>query len=47
MNHPAKNKKKTVDAIEDSVDERNLIDLDEAVTIADLLVLLGTFGTNC
>ena len=23
------------------------IDLDEAVTIADLLVLLGAFGTNC
>lgn len=34
MNHPAKNKKKTVDAIEDSVDERNLIDLDEAVELS-------------
>ena len=30
MNHPAKNKKKTALAAEDSVDERNLIDLEEA-----------------
>ena len=35
MNHPAKNKKKTVTAVaEDSVDDRNLIDLEEAVELS-------------
>jgi predicted negative regulator of RcsB-dependent stress response len=34
MNHPAKNKKKTIAAVEETIDERNLIDLEEAVELS-------------